>query len=156
MPPASAFLADGSPVTVRRGVRLDLAARAAGPPAARAAKEERCARNERNPQRNSATIDEYIAGFPPAVQAILERIREIVRARRRPSAQEAMSYQIPTFKLNGNLVHFAAFQHHIGSLSSGERRRRAGRRRWRRTPARRAISASRSTARSPTSSSRGS
>lgn len=65
------------------------------------------------PAAKPATIDEYIAGFPPAVQAILERIREIVRAAA-PGAQEAMSYQIPTFKLNGNLVHFAAFQHHIG------------------------------------------
>jgi uncharacterized protein YdhG (YjbR/CyaY superfamily) len=64
-------------------------------------------------QAKPATIDEYIAGFPPAVQALLERIREIVRAAA-PGAQEAMSYQIPTFKLNGNLVHFAAFQHHIG------------------------------------------
>ncbi len=64
-------------------------------------------------QAKPTTIDEYIAGFPPAVQAILGRIREIVRAAA-PGAQEAMSYQIPTFKLNGNLVHFAAFQHHIG------------------------------------------
>ena len=64
-------------------------------------------------QAKPTTIDEYIAGFPPAVQAILGRIREIVRAAA-PGAQEAMSYQIPTFKLNGNLVHFAAFKHHIG------------------------------------------
>jgi uncharacterized protein YdhG (YjbR/CyaY superfamily) len=59
------------------------------------------------------TIDEYIAQFPPAVQEILEKIRVTIRGVA-PSAQEAISYQIPTFKLNGNLVHFAAFKEHIG------------------------------------------
>ncbi len=59
------------------------------------------------------TIDEYIAGFPPDVQAILQKIRAIVREEA-PEAQEAIKYQMPTFVLNGNLVHFAAFQHHIG------------------------------------------
>ena len=64
-------------------------------------------------QTKPTTIDEYIAGFPLAVRAILGRIREIVQEAA-PAAQEAISYQIPTFKLNGNLVHFAAFKHHIG------------------------------------------
>ncbi len=59
------------------------------------------------------TIDEYIAGFPADVQAILQKIRGIVRAEA-PEATEAIKYQMPTFVLNGNLVHFAAFQHHIG------------------------------------------
>jgi len=59
------------------------------------------------------TIDEYIAMFPPAVQEVLEKIRLTIRAAA-PAAQEAISYQIPTFKLNGNLVHFAAFKAHIG------------------------------------------
>jgi uncharacterized protein YdhG (YjbR/CyaY superfamily) len=59
------------------------------------------------------TIDEYIATFSPEVQEILEKIRRIVRGAA-PDAQEAISYQIPTFKLNGVLVHFAAFKNHIG------------------------------------------
>ena len=59
------------------------------------------------------TIDEYIAGFPPDVQAILQQIREIVHEAA-PEASEAIKYAMPTFVLNGNLVHFAAFKHHIG------------------------------------------
>jgi uncharacterized protein YdhG (YjbR/CyaY superfamily) len=58
-------------------------------------------------------IDEYIAGFSPEVQAILEKIRLTIR-QAAPGAQEKISYQMPTFTLNGNLVHFAAFKHHIG------------------------------------------
>jgi uncharacterized protein YdhG (YjbR/CyaY superfamily) len=60
-----------------------------------------------------ADIDGYIAAFPADVQEILQKIRALVRAEA-PDAQEAISYGMPTFKLNGNLVHFAAFQHHIG------------------------------------------
>nr|MBP9175788.1 DUF1801 domain-containing protein [Hyphomicrobiales bacterium] len=60
------------------------------------------------------TIDGYIAQFPKEVQAILEKIRQTV-ADAAPGAVEAISYQIPTFKLNGsNLVHFAAWKDHIG------------------------------------------
>ena len=60
------------------------------------------------------TIDGYIAQFPKEVQAILEEIRQTV-ADAAPGAVEAISYQIPTFKLNGsNLVHFAAWKGHIG------------------------------------------
>lgn len=60
-----------------------------------------------------ATIDEYIAGFPVDVQAILQKIRQVIRAAA-PDAVEAISYQMPTFKLHGNLIHFAAFKNHIG------------------------------------------
>ena len=59
------------------------------------------------------TIDEYIAGFPREVQEILERIRKTIRAAA-PDAEEKISYQMPTFTLKGNLVHFAAFKKHIG------------------------------------------
>jgi len=59
------------------------------------------------------TIDEYIKTFPEDVQSILEKMRRTVRTAA-PEAEEAISYQIPTFKLNGNLVHFAAFKKHIG------------------------------------------
>jgi uncharacterized protein YdhG (YjbR/CyaY superfamily) len=59
------------------------------------------------------TIDEYIAGFPLDVQDILQKIRATIR-QAAPEAQEKISYQMPTFALNGNLVHFAAFKNHIG------------------------------------------
>jgi uncharacterized protein YdhG (YjbR/CyaY superfamily) len=65
---------------------------------------------DKNPPK---TIDEYIAGFPPDVQDILQKIRLTIH-QAAPEAQEAISYQMPTFKLNGNLVHFAAFKKHIG------------------------------------------
>jgi len=58
-------------------------------------------------------IDEYIAGFPDDVQEILEKIRITIREAA-PDAEERISYQIPTFTLNGNLVHFAAYEKHIG------------------------------------------
>lgn len=60
-----------------------------------------------------ATIDDYIAGFPDHIQAILQQIRMIVREAA-PEAQETIKYQMPTFTLQGNLVHFAAFKNHIG------------------------------------------
>jgi uncharacterized protein YdhG (YjbR/CyaY superfamily) len=60
------------------------------------------------------TMDAYIASFPIDVQAILEKIRQTIR-KAAPGAVEAISYQIPTFKLNGNnIVHFAAWKDHIG------------------------------------------
>lgn len=59
------------------------------------------------------TIDEYIAGFPEKIQVILQKIRQVIKEAA-PEAQEAISYQMPTFKLEGNLVHFAAYQNHIG------------------------------------------
>lgn len=59
------------------------------------------------------TIDAYIAGFPEEVQSILEQIRATIHVAA-PGATEAISYGIPTFKLKGNLVHFAAFKNHIG------------------------------------------
>ncbi len=60
------------------------------------------------------TMDEYIKTFPKDVQGILEKMRQTIR-KVAPEATEAISYQMPTFKLNGkNLVHFAAFKNHIG------------------------------------------
>jgi uncharacterized protein YdhG (YjbR/CyaY superfamily) len=60
-----------------------------------------------------SSIDEYIADFPADVQKILQEMRAAIHAAA-PEAEERISYQMPTFYLNGNLVHFAAFQHHIG------------------------------------------
>jgi uncharacterized protein YdhG (YjbR/CyaY superfamily) len=60
------------------------------------------------------TIDEYIAGFPQPVREILEQIRSTIRAAA-PDAQETISYQMPTFTLNGRyLIYFAAYKKHIG------------------------------------------
>ncbi len=59
------------------------------------------------------TIDEYIAGFPADVQEVLQKIRKTVHEAA-PEATEKISYQMPTFYLKGNLVHFAAFKEHIG------------------------------------------
>ena len=59
------------------------------------------------------TIDQYIKAFPKDIQHILEKIRRTIQ-KAAPEAEEAISYQIPTFKLHGNLVHFAAFKNHIG------------------------------------------
>jgi uncharacterized protein YdhG (YjbR/CyaY superfamily) len=58
-------------------------------------------------------IDEYIAGFPGDVQEILEKIRRTIR-KAAPDAEETIKYSMPTFTLNGNLVHFAAYKKHIG------------------------------------------
>jgi uncharacterized protein YdhG (YjbR/CyaY superfamily) len=58
-------------------------------------------------------IDEYIANFPTEIQELLKQVRSTIAAEA-PLATEAISYQLPTFKLHGNLVHFAAFKNHIG------------------------------------------
>ena len=60
-----------------------------------------------------STIDEYIAGFKPEIQAILREIRSTVRTAA-PAAQEKISYRIPCFAQDGILVYFAAFKNHIG------------------------------------------
>src|SRR5512133_2452972 len=59
------------------------------------------------------TIDEYITGFPEKTRGILEKLRATI-AKSAPDAEETINYGIPTFTLNGNLVHFAAFKNHIG------------------------------------------
>lgn len=65
-------------------------------------------------------IDQYIANCPSKAQFHLKAIRDVIKLAV-PEATETINYQIPTFKLNGNLVHFAAFKNHIGfySLPSG-------------------------------------
>lgn len=57
-------------------------------------------------------IDEYIAGFPDEVRTKLEQIRKTIR-KAAPGAEERITYQIPTFVLNGHLVYFAGFRKHI-------------------------------------------
>ncbi len=58
-------------------------------------------------------IDNYISGFPSEVRLLLEQIRTTI-SQAAPEAKETIKYAIPTFVLNGNLVHFAAFKNHIG------------------------------------------
>lgn len=67
-------------------------------------------KSKRSPAK---TIDAYIAGFPEDVQEILQKLRETI-GKAAPQAEETINYGIPTFKLNGNLVHFAAYKNHIG------------------------------------------
>ena len=59
------------------------------------------------------TIDEYIGRFPPCVQKSLRKIRNTIR-KAAPGAQEIISYQIPAFRLKGQLVFFAAWKEHVG------------------------------------------
>jgi uncharacterized protein YdhG (YjbR/CyaY superfamily) len=59
------------------------------------------------------TIDEYIAQFTGETQKILTKLRQLIHECA-PEATEKISYQMPTFALHGNLVHFAAFDNHIG------------------------------------------
>jgi len=59
------------------------------------------------------TIDEYISVFPKDTQEILKKIRATIQ-KAAPGAEETINYQMPTFTLKGNLVHFAAFKNHIG------------------------------------------
>lgn len=67
----------------------------------------------RSDQEGPKDIDEYIASFPDDVQEKLQQIRMTIR-KAAPDAEEKISYQMPTFYLKGNLVHFAAFKKHIG------------------------------------------
>ena len=72
--------------------------------------------------KKSPEIDKYILQFPPKVLKVLRRIRQTVR-KAAPLAEETISYRIPTYRLNENLVHFAGFSNHISFFptSSGIR-----------------------------------
>lgn len=62
---------------------------------------------------NPKDLDEYIGQFPLNVQNKLQKLRSVINAAA-PDSTEAISYQMPTFRLNGNLVHFASYKNHIG------------------------------------------
>lgn len=58
-------------------------------------------------------IDEYIASFPEEIQKMLTEIRSVIK-KIAPQAEETISYNIPTFKLNGSyLIYFAGWKNHI-------------------------------------------
>lgn len=59
------------------------------------------------------TIDQYIASFSQETQKILQQLREDLQ-KMVPEAKQKISYAIPTFELNGNLIHFAGYKNHIG------------------------------------------
>jgi uncharacterized protein YdhG (YjbR/CyaY superfamily) len=67
---------------------------------------------EKNKEKR-LSIDEYIRSFPEHIRKKLTEIREIIKENA-PDATERISYQMPTFYLNGNLVHFAGYSKHIG------------------------------------------
>jgi uncharacterized protein YdhG (YjbR/CyaY superfamily) len=60
-----------------------------------------------------ANIDQYIERFPEEIQIILSKLRAAIK-KAAPQAVERISYQMPAFYFNGNLVYFAAFKNHIG------------------------------------------
>jgi uncharacterized protein YdhG (YjbR/CyaY superfamily) len=62
---------------------------------------------------SAKNIDEFIAGYPATVQKALKKVRATIQ-KAAPKAEETINYGIPTFTLNGNLVHFSAFKNHIG------------------------------------------
>lgn len=67
-----------------------------------------------DPKRSAATtIDDYMTEFPPETREVLEELRALIKTAA-PEATETMSYAIPTFDLNGHLVHFAGYERHIG------------------------------------------
>ena len=63
--------------------------------------------------KQAENIDSFIAEFPAEVQAVLQELRAFIH-REAPGCTETISYGIPTFQLNGNLVHFSAYKSHIG------------------------------------------
>ncbi|WP_092332599.1 iron chaperone [Desulfosporosinus hippei] len=64
-------------------------------------------------KKTNNSIDEYILKFPVDIQEILKSLRNVIK-KSAPDAHEKISYQMPTFDLHGNLVHFAAYKNHIG------------------------------------------
>jgi uncharacterized protein YdhG (YjbR/CyaY superfamily) len=63
-------------------------------------------------------IDEYIARFPDNIQEILKKLRQTIKEAA-PEAAEKISYSMPAFYLNGNLVYFAAFKDHVSFFPTG-------------------------------------
>ncbi len=60
------------------------------------------------------TIDAYIASTPKEHQALLQEIRRIILKAAPAGTSEIISYQMPTFRYHGNLIHFALFKNHVG------------------------------------------
>ena len=65
-----------------------------------------------------ASVEAYIAAFPPATQKLLEQIRAIIK-KAAPKAEESISYMMPAYKFNGPLVYFGGYKNHIGFYPTG-------------------------------------
>ena len=75
----------------------------------------------KSPSAVPTTIDDYIAGFPRGIQTALTRVRRAIR-RAVPDAEEAISYQIPAFRLNGRiLIYFAGWASHYSLYPANDR-----------------------------------
>ena len=68
---------------------------------------------------NFTTIDEYIDGFEGEKREILKELRKLIQ-KIAPEATETINYKMPTFRLNGNLIHFAMFKNHLGVYPGAE------------------------------------
>jgi uncharacterized protein YdhG (YjbR/CyaY superfamily) len=71
-----------------------------------------------SPKKSFRTVDDYIASFPDDTQQILQQLRQTIRDAV-PSAEESISYDMPTYKLHGRLVYFAAWKKHIALYAAG-------------------------------------
>lgn len=69
--------------------------------------------------KKAATFATYLEDCPKEAQARLRAMRAAIR-KAAPDADEAISYGVPTFKLNGNLVHFGGYKKHIGFYPGAE------------------------------------
>lgn len=65
-----------------------------------------------------ANVDQYIAGFPPATQALLKGLRDVL-TKAAPKAEESISYGLAAYKLHGPLIYFGGFKAHIGFYPTG-------------------------------------
>ena len=65
------------------------------------------------------SIDKYISSFPPNARKMMVKLKATIKTLA-PKAQETITWRMPTFKLNGNLVHFAGYKHHIGLYPGAE------------------------------------
>ncbi len=63
--------------------------------------------------KKHTSVEEHIHAFPKETQKLLQHIRQTIK-KAAPAARETITYGIPTYKLNGNLVHFAGYAKHIG------------------------------------------
>ncbi len=103
-----------------RAGKKELAALDAGAPKTAAAKPTQSKPSRAKDKQASVpsgktanSIDEYVATFPPEVRTRLQKVRATIR-KAAPQATETISYRIPAYKLEGNLIYFAGFAHHIG------------------------------------------
>lgn len=73
---------------------------------------------QRAAEDGARAVDEYLEGVPEPFRTILSHLRSLIRAAA-PEASEGIGYGIPTFRLDGNLVHFAAFKNHMSFFPGG-------------------------------------